>query len=276
MNGQAPVRSLEAMASVRRSSPRQVRRLAEELAEAGLDLDGSQGWHELALAELDYAVRPYVHERRIPPVGSIVEPTVDPGDWAGSTALAIERRAVGERSTESARRYADGLSSWLIRRVDHRDEWAVFDRPAGSERDLVVLADALGAVLVQRHPEGTVRIVGDFGVFRSDGLGWHHEPLVASWVDAVEARSDGDDRAVLETILAFAVHDLGSRGVRAEAEVDAYGGTRHTAARRYSFDDPDATVIVVSEDGPVTVMRAGQVLGASARGPEAGSDLVTS
>src|SRR5690606_21654816 len=50
---------------------------------------------------------------------------------------------------------------------------------------------------------------------------------------------------------------------QAEATVEAYGGMRHTAARRYSFDDPTATVIVVSEDGPVTVLRAGELVGRS-------------
>ena len=38
---------------------------------------------------------------------------------------------------------------------------------------------------------------------------------------------------------------------------------RHTSAVRYSNDDPAATVIVVSEDGPVTVLRAGKRVGAS-------------
>ena len=51
--------------------------------------------------------------------------------------------------------------------------------------------------------------------------------------------------------------------VRSEGEVDGFRGTRHTAGRRYSADDPNATVIVVSEDGPVTVMRAGRMRGAS-------------
>ena len=36
----------------------------------------------------------------------------------------------------------------------------MFDRPAGSERDLVVLAETMGATIVQRHPNGSVRIVG--------------------------------------------------------------------------------------------------------------------
>jgi len=49
----------------------------------------------------------------------------------------------------------------------------------------------------------------------------------------------------------------------AEGIVDAFGGTRHTSGRRYSYDDPLATVIAVSEDGPVTVLRNGAVLGRS-------------
>jgi DNA integrity scanning protein DisA with diadenylate cyclase activity len=46
-------------------------------------------------------------------------------------------------------------------------------------------------------------------------------------------------------------------------QVEGVGGTRHTSGRRYSFDDPRATVIVVSEDGPVTVWRAGHLVGTS-------------
>ena len=44
-----------------------------------------------------------------------------------------------------------------------------------------------------------------------------------------------------------------------ESEVEGFGGMRHTTARRYSVDEPDAVVIVVSEDGPVTVMRRGSI-----------------
>jgi len=49
----------------------------------------------------------------------------------------------------------------------------------------------------------------------------------------------------------------------AEETVEPLGGTRHTSARRYSYDDPLATVIAVSEDGPVSVLRNGEVLGSS-------------
>ena len=42
--------------------------------------------------------------------------------------------------------------------------------------------------------------------------------------------------------------------------VEPLRGTRHTSARRYSYDDPLATIIAVSDDGPVSVLRAGTIL----------------
>lgn len=322
------------MGATHTPSPARLARLVDELAEAGLDLGGTEPWHAVAVRELDYALRPTVHERRVPSFGAFVAPTTDPSGWEAATNLAIELRSTG-RDVDVARRYADGMSSWLIRHADGRDEGAVFDRPAGSERDLVVLAEATGAVVVQRHPAGAVRVIGGFGVFRWDGIDWHHEPLVSTWIDAVRAEDVHGDRQVLETLLEFAVHDLGSRNIgatllyrpdgdelppgvedrlatppplqvgrpadlaplrhalaqvdgaavfdaagtlrrigarlvpsaAAEDGVDGYRGMRHTAGRRYSYDDPGATVIVVSEDGPVTVLRAGEILGRSGSTP---------
>lgn len=311
----------------------------EELAEHGLVLDGSQPWHRPAIAELDYAMRPRVHERRVPSFGALIAPTTEPAEWRSHSQLDIALRPVGELSLPEARRYADGLSSWLLRSLDGEDQWAVFDRPAGSERDLVVLAEAFGAAIVQRHPQGTVRLVGSFGVLRWDGLDWQHEALVSNWLDLVGTCRVIGHSTVLETLLEFAVHDLGALGIGAtlvyrpdvslptsfderlppppplqvsrpadlaplrhaltqvdgavlfdeggtlrhigvrlvptagaEADVDGYRGTRHTSARRYSYDDPSAMVIVVSEDGPVTVLCGGEVLGTSARVRQLGLD----
>ena len=281
------------------------------------------------VAELDYALRPDVHERRVPSFGAVVDPRAPREAWGAGTGLAIAwREAAG-----GDRRFADGLSSFLVR-DGARTALAVFDRPAGSERDLVVLSSATGAAVVQRHPSGVVRLVADAALWRWNGLGWHHEPPVRSWIDTLRAGADDDGRRVLPVLLAFAVHDLGARnvgallvyrragghhgdrqarlavpppldvtvpadlaplrhvlaqtdgaavfdaggvlrelGVRlvptpsAEATVDGYRGMRHTAARRYSFDDPDATVVAVSEDGPVTVLRDGAILGRSQPGP---------
>jgi Probable sensor domain DACNK/DisA bacterial checkpoint controller nucleotide-binding len=307
-----------------------LRRLAEELDESGLRLEESAGVHEMLVEEIDQALRPAVHERRAPSGGTILEPRSDPETWAPGTALDITRALLGQQPLADARRFADGLSSWLLRRTDNRNEWVVFDRPAGSERDLVVLAGVLEATIVQRHPAGWVRVVGRFGVLRWQGFTWHHEPPVSSWMDAVTACAIHGDPDVLEAMLEFAVHDLGSLGIGslliyrpdaessppveerlppppalrirrpahlaplrhalaqvdgaaifdgdgvlrrlgvrlvpssvAEETVEALGGTRHTSGRRYSRDDPLATVIAVSEDGPVTVFRKGAVLGHS-------------
>jgi len=310
-------------------SARRLHRLAEELDESGLRTDGNDALRSLLIEEIDRALRPDVHERRVASGGTIVEPISDPATWQARAQLDIARGAV-DQPLADARRFADGRSSWLVRRTDGTNEWMVFDRPAGSERDLVVLAGAFDATIVQRHPSGSVRVVGQFGVLRWQGFAWHHEPPVTSWIDAVTASSDHGDPEVLEAMLEFAVHDLGSRGIGAlliyrpdsepgphveerlptppplrirqashlaplghalaqidgaavfdvhgvlrrigvrlvpsidaEQRVEALGGTRHTSGRRYSHDDLHATVIAVSEHGPVSVLRNGDVLGRS-------------
>ena len=286
-------------------------------------------WPAELLDELDYALHPAVHERRVPSYGAVVAPAVDPRSWAGPTGLAVTCRRVEPATARAVRPFADGLSSFAVRQgAGAAATLAVFDRPAGSERDLVVLAGVTGGALVQRHPSGAVRLVDAAGVLRWDGIGWHHEPPLASWIDLAADGLAAEVRRVLHDLAAFAVHDLGSRnvgatlvlhptgevgpgvearlalppplelrrptdlaplrhvlgqvdgaavfdadgvlrhlGVRlvptpdAEAGVAPYRGMRHTAARRHSFDEPDAVVVVVSEDGPVTVLRAGRIVG---------------
>jgi DNA integrity scanning protein DisA with diadenylate cyclase activity len=307
-----------------------LQRLADDLEECGLRAEGTDAFQEMLIEEIDRALRPPVHERRVSSSGTILEPRSDPASWAPGTLLDITRAPLGEQPLPAARRYADGLSSWLLRYTDHRNEWMVFDRPAGSERDLVVLADVLEATIVQRHPAGSVRVVGRFGVVRWEGYRWHHEPPVSTWIDTVTAGAINSDAEVLEAMLDFAIHDLGSMGIgalliyrpdpdpgppveerlptppplqvrrpfhlaplrhalaqvdgaavfdasgtlrqlgvrlvpsaAAEETVEALRGTRHTSGRRYSRDDPLATVIAVSEDGPVSVLRNGVVLGHS-------------
>jgi hypothetical protein len=315
------------MTTLRPPSPGRLRRLAEELADEGFTLQGEALWCELVLTELDYALRPPVHEHRIPSFGSFVDPSIDIDAWQEPTQLTIARRRVETLPLADARRFADGLASWLVRRTHGSNELVVFDRAAGSERDMVILARASGAALVQRHPRGWVRLVGPFGVLRWDGVGWHHEPPVDEWIDRVSECDDGD-HDVLAQLLAFAVHDLGARGIgallvyrpvddddatfqlrlpepppleigrpsdlaplghvlaqvdgaavfdvdgtlrqlgvrlvpsaEAESDIEGFRGMRHTSGRRYSFDDTRATVIVVSEDGPVTVWRNGELVG---------------
>jgi hypothetical protein len=189
------------------------RRLAEELEESGLRLAGSEALREMMVEEIDHALRPTVHKRRVASSGTFLEPRSEPATWAPGTQLDIARTRVGQQPLSAVRRYADGLASWILRRTDGMNEWMLFDRPAGSERDLVVMAAVFDATLVQRHPAGSVRVVGSFGVLRWEGFSWHLEPPVDSWIDVVAACPLYGDPEVLQAILEFAVHDLGSMGI---------------------------------------------------------------
>jgi hypothetical protein len=303
---------------------RRLRRLAEELEEIGLPAAAADA---MFLEEVDSALRPVVHEGRVASSGAILSPSRGEVDWQRETGLSISRLPIGERPLTSSRRLADGLSSWLLR---PSNELLLFDRPTGSERDVVVLSRALGSTVVQRHPSGVVRVVGTFGLLRWDGLRWHREPPLHKWLKVVTGGSFAGDARAIEALVEFAIHDLGAGSIGAllvycpdigrlsgveerlpipppldarspihlaplrhvlsqvdgaavfdgtgmlhrlgvrlvpttssEASVAALRGTRHTSGRRYSFDHPDVTVIVVSEDGPVSLMRAGEVLGRS-------------
>jgi hypothetical protein len=308
-----------------------LRRLTEELLDEGLGVIESSAAPDAVVDELDYALRPPRHELLVPSYGSFVLPTSAIAEWSEPTGLEFFVSEASERADDDVRRYADGVSSWTIRTTDGVTALVVFDRPAGSERDLVVLAEATGAVIVQRHPNGLVRLVGSsFGVVRWDGVGWHREPPIDAWLVKAACGLDPESTLTLDRFLRFAVHDLGPRGVgttivfrpadpesaafeqrlatppplridrpsdlgplrhvlsqvdgaavfdasgtlrrlgvllvaspASEFEVEAFRGTRHTSARRYSYDDPSAVVVVVSEQGPVTVLRAGRIIGRS-------------
>lgn len=317
------------MESARQITPGRLRRLTDELVDEGLGAVERSSMPDALVDEIDYALRPPRHERRVPSYGSLVLPGAPPDRWRAGTGLAITLIPSSDRPDDEVRRYADGLTSWTVRSAGNVEALAVFDRSAGSERDLVVLAAATEAMVVQRHPSGEVRLVGSFGVARWDGTGWHVEPPIATWLTGA-LPPDPAAADVLEKLLWFAVHDLGARGVgamlvwgtgeasaaaferrlpappplsilrpsdlgplrhaltqldgaalfrrtgelaelgvrvvpsaAAEREVAPHGGTRHTNARRLSYDDPAAVVVAVSEAGPTTVFHRGEILGES-------------
>lgn len=323
----------------RRTNPGRLRRLAEELAEELPDVHAAVHDHELIVDELDYAERPPRHERRVPSYGSFVHPVREITEWAAVTGLTVVSDSSHTGEGDVDRRYADGIASWVVRPRDGSFHVVVFDRPAGSERDLVVLAEASGATVIQRHPSGVVRLAGSFGVARFDGFGWHVEPAIGSWLTSTACGVDERRSEVFEHLIRFAVHDLGAGGVgatlvfrpadapdgafgggrleqhlpvppafsllratdlaplrhvlgqsdgaavfdvggslralgvrlvpsvEAESHVEALGGTRHTSARRFSYDEPASIVVTVSDDGPVTVFRRGRVVARSGTAP---------
>lgn len=315
------------MDSIREASPARLGRLREELHDEAPATIESVADADALIAEVDYALRPPRHERRLPTYGAIVTPSVAAAEWAAVTGLHTELSPAND-DDHDVRRYADGLVSWTLRTSEGVEALVMFDRPAGSERDLVVLAEATGGTIVQRRPDRGVRIVGPFGVARWDASAWYVEPPVGSWLREAGCGLPDHESTILERLLRFAVHDLGAAGIgalfvlgdgphgaiedrlptppplrldrptdlgplrhvlaqvdgaafigfdgvlrhlgvrlipsaEAESAIAPFGGTRHTSARRYSADDPGGVVVVVSEDGPVTVFRAGRIVGRS-------------
>ena len=304
--------------------------MGEELEELEPAILATATDRQALLEELAYALRPPIHERRVPSYGAIVEPSTDLHRWAEAAGFEVSRRKVDELSDSVVRRFADGIVSWVVRGPAGVNDLMVFDRSVGSERDLSILAKTTGAAIVQRHPSGVVRAVGAFGVLRHDGIDWQLEPPVERWLDLGRCFLGSLDPGIFDRLLRFAVHDVAARrigstfviapggrllstvekrygsppgfsierpadlaplchilgqvdgaavfdeagtlrhlGVRlvpspdAEADVGPYRGTRHTSALRYSYDDQTATLIVISEDGPVSVLQRGLRLGRS-------------
>ncbi|MEZ5297478.1 MAG: diadenylate cyclase [Ilumatobacteraceae bacterium] len=214
---------------------------------------------------------------------------------------------------------------------------ACFDRNLADEYDLVGLQTSIGGMIVQRHPNGQVRVFGPAGVVRWDGVAWHRDPPLAAWVRRLGELAPDLPVEGLRPLLRFAIHELASRrigatliwrptdlsvpkhrheplihnapalrldrvgeaaalaqalsqtdgaalfdrdtalvglGIRLAPSTDAdrtvgpMRGMRHTSALRYSHDDPDAIVVVVSESGTVTIMYCGRAYATVERGDE--------
>ena len=88
------------------AGPRRLQRLAEELEESGLQLTGSGAFRAILVEEVDHALRPPVHERRVVSSGTILDPMSDPASWSAGTQLDISRQPLNEQPLPAARRFA--------------------------------------------------------------------------------------------------------------------------------------------------------------------------
>lgn len=309
--------------------PGRLQRLADELAEERVPALAGVADPVAALVELAYALRPQRFEGRVPTYGALLPPAsgvlVDRLDLGAPVDLV----PVGDVDVQFARRFADGITSFAVRRGDGIPHIACFGRNMADEYDLVGVQAALGGTIVQRHPRGQVRLFGPAGVIRWDGVTWHHDAHVDAWIDRLRSVAGDLPVDLIRPLMRFALHELAAQrigatliwrptdgavparrheplvrntprlrldnvgeeaalahalsqtdgaalfdagltllglGIRlapsgdAEREVSAMHGMRHTSARRYSYDDPEAVVIVVSEAGPVTVMHRGRAI----------------
>lgn len=317
--------------------PRAAQRLAEELDEDGVVLPPGDEVRRLVVAELDYARRVPVFEGRRPLYGAlVVDSAIRKPSVEGIDVDMVEIDGLG---LARARRYAEGRSSFLVRRPGGPLVLACLPHQIQYEADLVRLQASTGAQIVQRTAVlGAVRLFTDGAVVSWDGSTWHERPTAVAVLPAVEATGPGLDRRVLLGVLELAIHWMssahmgatmvvrpaGGAGARvdmatavpapgltvtdrrhyaplfaalqqqdlavvvdrdgrvehlgvgllssaeAEAAVEVSRGMRHRSGQRFSYDEPDAVVVVVSEDGPVTVYRGGRAVASTARPGPAG------
>ncbi len=319
------------------------KRLLSEMADDGVTIDADAALWPLLLDELGYARRPPQFERRTPLYGSMIVPEDRSLIAAGEL---VELVPLDGLALDHARRFADGRSTYLVRRVDGSRSLATFRRNVQYEADMVEIQDDSGAYLVQRTPVlGVTRLFTPASTVEWTGYRWTARPnartqlerlrphlpqiaapvlgglleLAVHWLSPGRAGAtlvlpgehgpDGLDlqhstpspplsvkvrhhypallAALAQTDLATLVDPAGGVrrlgvGLQSSAEADAavghrpgwatndggdrVWGMRHRSAARYTYDQPGAVAVVVSEDGPVTVFSRGKPLSECAGG----------
>jgi hypothetical protein len=210
--------------------PARLQRLADELAEEGVPaLEGAPD-PVVGLVELAYALRPQVHEGRVPSYGVLLPPrpflTVDAISAAVETSVDLV--FAHDLDLKFARRFADGMTSFGVRTTDAIDHIACFGRNMADEHDLVGLQTVMGGHVIQRHPAGEVRIFGPAGVVRWNGTAWHHDAPMDAWIARLKSVAPDLPVDGVRPLLRFAVHKLGGRRIGATL---IWRPTEHTVSR---------------------------------------------
>jgi hypothetical protein len=182
------------------------RRLAEELAEDGIELGEDGPMSELLFGELDFARRIPMFEGRRPLYGSFSMPDgTNITDAAGIADLV----PLDGLAQAMARTFADGRSAFIVNRHDDSPVLACFDRPVQFEAELVALQESTGARIVQRTAVlGQVRLFTDQRVISWSGQDWTVRPTAAALLSALRACAPDLDPAVGQGLLDLTVHWL--------------------------------------------------------------------
>lgn len=284
--------------------------------------------HEAVLAELEYALRPVVHEGKIQPYGFIV---------CSCTDSLIYRKFADQTGFELniARRIADGCHSFLIFTEGEFKGVFPLAESANDEYSLVHLQQSSQAVICITDNTGTTKIFCDEGVFIHQYRQWQRKPSIKQALSNIRRCVSPIDCEILDSILGFCFYELSPNKIGAtlvwclkslpakemerflpstiagnlqkrlilnmlddvnrailrhlltyadgavfiDAEglvigggahlkysedsrslIKAYRGTRHTSAKRFSYDFPETVLFVVSSDGLVTVFSDGMNL----------------
>ncbi len=197
--------------------PARLQRLADELDEEGVPALKGVPDPVIGLVELAYALRPHVHEGRVPSYGVLLppRPVLAVEDISFALDTSVDLIFAHDLDIKFARRFADGVTSFGVRTTDAVDNIACFGRNMADEHDLVGLQTAMGGVIIQRHPAGQVRVFGPAGVVRWNGTAWHHDAPMDAWVARLAAVAPDLPVDGVRPLLRFAVHKLGGRRIGA-------------------------------------------------------------
>jgi hypothetical protein len=169
------------------------------------------------LVELAYALRPQLHEGRVPSYGVLLPPgpVIAPDGGVSTLDTTVDLIPAQDLDLQFARRFADGVTSFAVRASGSVDHLACFGRNMGEEYDLVGLQAAIGGLVIQRHPAGQVRVFGPSGIVRWDGTSWHHDAPVNAWIARLKMVAPGVMVEGVRPLLRFAIHKLGGRRIGA-------------------------------------------------------------
>ncbi len=198
--GPVPIPSVHAALRLSRAEAR----LLDELDDDGIRLAGEPTHVEHVVQELDHVRRPPLHEGRSTVYGAFVMPAgrelIESGDLVELIDVQLP--------LDQARRFADGRSTFLVRRFDADPQLACFRRSIQYEADLVDVQAATGASIVQRTVLGVARLFTDAGVVEWNGRGWVERPTAQTMLATIGPVVDGASPRVLEGILDLCVHWL--------------------------------------------------------------------
>lgn len=217
-------------------------RLREELADDGVSLPGTALEVDILLTELEHARRPPPFEGRPNIYGSFVLP--------GERSLInvdnlVEIVDLEDMPIEHARRFSDGRSSFVVRRLDGSLQLACFRRTIQYEADLVEIENSTGASIVQRTLTGTARVFTPSGAVEWNGHRWRHRPSARVYLPTVAAAVPEAPKALLRGLLDLAVHWLSPARIGATflLDLDPVPHDDHGLDKSAALDSPTLSVM---------------------------------
>lgn len=278
--------------------------------------------HACVLAELDYALRPRIHEGKIQPYGFIVTP-----DSQSPVCQGLHEQGVF--GLADARKIADGYHSFVVFQGGVFRGIFPVEQNVQDELQLVQLQQKLNATICTTDTAGVTKLFCESGILIHQYRQWQIKPSVKQVIRSVCRCVPHINVELLQSILEFCFYELSARKIGAtiawylesisdtkhnnlfpeinikkrikltigatwsnailrhiltytdgatildpEGTVMGVGvqlkysevsrsliqecqGTRHTSAKRFSYDFPEVLLFVVSSDGPVTVFSDG-------------------